>query len=213
MGKSKSEILIEYLIETYKPEAIITYGSFGDGSFNENSDFDALVIADHAKYHDASMVDDTVLDVFVYPAETFEKDYDPEEYLQIFDGKIVLDKNGIGEGLKNHINDYIDSLPSKFDEEIKQELDWCEKMLARTVREDEEGLFRWHWLLTDSLEIYCDIKGIHYFGPKKTLRKMKNEDPRAFTIYSRALKDFNKDSLKEWISHINEIYNGPRGRG
>ena len=80
MGKSKSEIIIEYLIETYKPEAIITYGSFGDGSFNENSDFDALVIADHAKYHDSSMVDDTVLDVFVYPAETFEKDYDPEEY-------------------------------------------------------------------------------------------------------------------------------------
>lgn len=213
MGKSKSEIIIEYLIETYKPEAIITYGSFGDGSFNENSDFDALVIAGHAKYHDASMVDDIVLDVFVYPAETFEKDYDPEEYLQIFDGKIVLDKNGIGEGLKNHINDYIDSLPSKSDEEIRQELDWCEKMLARTVREDEEGLFRWHWLLTDSLEIYCDIKGIHYFGPKKTLRKMKNEDPRAFSIYSRALKDFDKDSLKEWISHINEIYNGPRRRG
>ena len=107
MGKSKTEIITEYLIETYKPEAIITYGSFGDGSFNENSDFDALVIADHAKYHDASVVDNTVLDVFVYPVETFEEDYDPEEFMQIFDGEIVLDKNGIGEGLKKRINDYI----------------------------------------------------------------------------------------------------------
>ena len=119
MSKSKTEIITEYLIETYKPEAIITYGSFGDGSFNENSDFDALVIADHAKYHDASVVDNTVLDGFVYPVETFEEDYDPEEFMQIFDGEIVLDKNGIGEGLKKRINDYIDSLPSKYDEEIR----------------------------------------------------------------------------------------------
>ena len=90
MGKSKTEIITEYLIETYKPEAIITYGSFGDGSFNENSDFDALVIADHAKYHDVSVVDNTVLDVFVYPVETFEADYDPEEFMQIFDdGRMV----------------------------------------------------------------------------------------------------------------------------
>ena len=113
MGKSKTEIITEYLIETYKPEAIITYGSFGDGSFNENSDFDALVIADHAKYHDVSVVDNTVLDVFVYPVETFEADYDPEEFMQIFDGNVVLDKNGIGEGLKKRINDSIDSPGSK----------------------------------------------------------------------------------------------------
>lgn len=205
MGKSKTEIITEYLIETYKPEAIITYGSFGDGSFNENSDFDALVIADHAKYHDVSVVDNTVLDVFVYPAETFEEDYDPEEFMQIFDGEIVLDKNGIGEGLKKNINDYIDSLPSKSDEEIRRELDWCEKMLARTVREDEEGFFRWHWLLVDSIEIYCDIKDIHYFGPKKTLRKMKNDDRGAFAIYSKALKELNKDSLREWVSYLNDI--------
>ena len=205
MSKSKTEIITECLIETYKPEAIITYGSFGDGSFNENSDFDALVIADYAKYHDVSVVDNTVLDVFVYPAETFEEDYDPEEFMQIFDGEIVLDKNGIGEGLKKNINDYIDSLPSKSDEEIRQELDWCEKMLARTVREDEEGFFRWHWLLVDSIEIYCDIKGIHYFGPKKTLRKMKNDDRGAFAIYSKALKELNKDSLREWVSYLNDI--------
>ncbi|MBO4807459.1 MAG: nucleotidyltransferase domain-containing protein [Lachnospiraceae bacterium] len=205
MGKSKTEIITEYLIETYKPEAIITYGSFGDGSFNENSDFDALVIADHAKYHDVSVVDNTVLDVFVYPVETFEADYDPEEFMQIFDGNVVLDKNGIGEGLKKRINDYIDSLASKSDEEIRQELDWCEKMLARTVREDEEGFFRWHWLLVDSIEIYCDIKGIRYFGPKKTLRKMKNDDRGAFAIYSKALKELNKDSLREWISYLNDI--------
>lgn len=37
--------IIDYLKETYQPEAIIAYGSFADGSANSNSDFDALVIA------------------------------------------------------------------------------------------------------------------------------------------------------------------------
>ena len=57
----------------------------------------------------------------------------------------------------------------------------------------------------DSIEIYCDIKGIHYFGPKKTLRKMKNDDRGAFAIYSKALKELNKDSLREWVSYLNDI--------
>ena len=43
------------------------------------------------------------------------------------------------------------------------------RMLLRTMRGDVEGYYRWHWLLCDSLEIYFDIKGIHYYGPKKQL--------------------------------------------
>ena len=90
----KEKKIIEYLIKTYDPESIITYGSFGDGSANENSDFDALVIAGCEKRHDDSVVDNTVLDVFVYPSDTFSSGYDPQEFEQIFDGNIVLDKYG-----------------------------------------------------------------------------------------------------------------------
>ena len=32
----------------------------------------------------------------------------------------------------------------------------CKKMLLRTLRSDAEGLYRWHWVLIDSLEIFCD---------------------------------------------------------
>jgi len=56
-----SDRVIEYLKETYQPDAIITYGSFADGTANENSDFDALVIADNKKRHDASVIDSTTL--------------------------------------------------------------------------------------------------------------------------------------------------------
>lgn len=62
--------------------------------------FDALIIAGEEKTHDSSIVDGAVLDVFVYPAETFSADYDPEEFVQVWDGKIVLDEHGIAGQLK-----------------------------------------------------------------------------------------------------------------
>ena len=51
--------------------------------------FDALIIAGKEKAHDSSIVDGVVLDVFVYPTETFSADYDPEEFVQVWDGKTV----------------------------------------------------------------------------------------------------------------------------
>lgn len=63
-------------------------------------DFDALIIAGKEKAHDSSIVDGVVLDVFVYPTERFSADYDPEEFVQVWDGKIVLDEHGIAGQLK-----------------------------------------------------------------------------------------------------------------
>ena len=54
----KRDTIIKYLIETYSPDAIIVYGSFVDGSANEHSDFDALVIANSSKKHDSSVIED-----------------------------------------------------------------------------------------------------------------------------------------------------------
>lgn len=62
--------------------------------------FDALIIAGKEKAHDSSIVDGVVLDVFVYPTERFSADYDPEEFVQVWDGKIVLDEHGIAGQLK-----------------------------------------------------------------------------------------------------------------
>ena len=57
------EKILEYLVEKYQPEGMIVYGSFADDSYNENSDFDVLVIASGEKRHDASVVDGTVLGI------------------------------------------------------------------------------------------------------------------------------------------------------
>ena len=99
----RQDAIIQYLKDTYHPEGMIAYGSFADGSANEHSDFDALVIGGSLKKHDSSVIGGTVLDVFVYPAETFQKPYDPEEFVQIFDGSILLDENGLAAALKARV--------------------------------------------------------------------------------------------------------------
>ena len=191
--------IVGYLMETYNPEALLLYGSFVDGSANEHSDFDALVIADHLEIHDTSTIGGTALDVFVYPPEAFLGEYDPEDFVQVYDGRIVLDRHGAAEGLLRRVRDYVAAQPKKAGDELRQALDWCEKMLSRTLRQDAEGWYRWHWLLVDSLEIYCDLRGLYYRGPKKALRQMETTDGEAFRVYTRALRELDRERLAEWI--------------
>ena len=198
--------IIDYLKKTYQPESIIVYGSFADGSANLNSDFDALIIAGKEKLHDSSFVDGVVLDVFIYPPDQFLSEYDPAEFAQVWDGKIILDKNGMCGLRKKNVLDYIEHIPLKTAKDVSQEIKWCEKMLLRTMRGDVEGYYRWHWLLCDSLEIYFDIKGIHYYGPKKALHFMEESDSEAFHIYSKALLEFNQEGLSDWINYLKTIF-------
>ena len=127
------------LFEEDVSDAVIVYGSFADGSANLNSDFDALIIAGKEKAHDSSIVDGVVLDVFVYPAETFSADYDPEEFVQVWDGKIVLDEHGIAGQLKAKVLDYIEHLPKKTVTEVAQEVEWPKKTLRLMEKSDAEA--------------------------------------------------------------------------
>ena len=152
--------------------------------------------------HDASVIDGIILDVFIYPIDMFRSEYAPKEFVQVWDGKIIMDKNGVADHLQKRVISYIQSTPPKSADEIQQEISWCEKMVSRTVRNDAEGYYRWHWVLFDSLEIYCDIKGLYYYGPKKALRLMQQTDEEAFQIYSKALKVFERKHLSEWVSYL-----------
>lgn len=192
--------IIAYLQTKYDPAAILVYGSFADGTQNENSDFDALVLSPtHREFHDTSFVGGTQLDVFVYPLSLFQGAYQPETFLQIHGGIVVMDTEGLGHALLKQVEDYVKALPGKTPEEQEGELRWCRKMLLRAKRPDAKGAYRWHWLLTDSLEIFCDIAGCPYLGPKKSLRLLEKQFPEAYRCYTRALMDFRYDTLKAWI--------------
>ena len=197
------ERVIKYIKDKYNPLCIILYGSYADGTNNLNSDFDALVIAaDHEQFHDTSFVDGVPLDVFVYPSMYFEGEYECEDFVQIHDGRIITDSNGIGKTLQENVRAYLRKLPVKSSEEIQASVDWCVKMFERAKRGDCEGMFRWHWVLIDSLEIFCDIMHHPYFGPKKTLKWMEENHPKSFDCYKKALQNLDMECLEEWVNLI-----------
>lgn len=203
--------IIRYLKEKYAPYTVIVYGSYADGTNRDNSDFDALVILKSGEQaHDVSFVGKTQLDVFVYPLAYFNAEFDPEPFVQICDGIIVWDTENYGLRLKEKIASYIDSLPCKTEAEIEEELAWLQKMLLRTQRRDAEGMFRGHWLLVDSLSIFCDIQRHPYQGPKKSLAWMEKEYPEAFSCYSDALFSFHSEALERWVECLALCASHPR---
>ena len=198
--------IITYLIETYHPLAILVYGSYADGSNNANSDFDALVISrDHPQHHDVSFAGGIQLDIFVYPRSFFLGDINHENFLQLFDSQVVFDTEGLGQGLKDQVLDYLSNLPRKSANEIEANIAWCRKMLLRAARGDAEGMFRWHWLLTDSLEVFCDAVGQFYFGPKKSLKWMAKEHPAAYERYAKALFSLDYQAAREWVECLEAL--------
>lgn len=201
------EQIIEYIKQKYSPLSIIVYGSYANGTNNLNSDFDALVISQHhSQFHDTSFVNGVQLDVFVYPNSYFDIDYDLADFVRIFDGKIIADADGKGQALQSRVLDYMQNRPSKTSEEIRADIDWCVKMFERVKRCDAEGMFRWHWVLIDSLEIFCDAVHHPYLGPKKSLSWMKKNHPKAFDCYEKALSDFSTESLSDWISYLKNMH-------
>uniref|UniRef100_UPI0040571690 nucleotidyltransferase domain-containing protein n=1 Tax=Acetatifactor sp. TaxID=1872090 RepID=UPI0040571690 len=202
------EQIIEYIKQKYNPLSIILYGSYANGTNNLNSDFDSLVISyDHEQFHDTSFVNGLQLDVFVYPASYFDEDFDCNDFVQIYDGKIIMDSDEKGKTLQTKVLSYLQKRPQKSKAEIEASVDWCAKMLARAKRYDTEGMFRWHWVLIDSLEIFCDIMKHPYFGPKKSLKWMEENHPVAFTCYKKALEDFGMDTLENWIAYLKNAIN------
>ena len=197
------EKIISYIQQTYDPLSIILYGSYASGTNNLNSDFDSLVIShDHEQFHDTSFVNGIQLDVFVYPASYFDGSFDCNEFIHIFDGKILVDHDERGKTLQTKVRSYLQNRPQKSKAELDASVDWCVKMLARVRRYDAEGMFRWHWVLIDSLEIFCDIMRHPYLGPKKSLKWMEENHPSAFACYKKALEGFSMDSLENWIAYI-----------
>lgn len=199
--------IIEALREKYRPLGIAVYGSFADGSNNQNSDFDALLLLpDGETRHDDSVLFGTELDVWLYGAAHFAAPYDAEDFLQLHDSVIVEDATGRLSALRAEVNAHIESAPQKTEAENAQSLSWCRKMLRRTERGDAEGCYRLHWLLTDSLSIYYDLRGEYYFGPKKALRRMAKTAPDDAAVYERALHEPSPENLAAWVGVLEETF-------
>lgn len=196
------ESLLNALYAAYAPEVLILYGSYADGTNGADSDFDALILSDHAPHHDVSVVEGVQMDVWVYPADYFAQDDALSEVIQIADGVLVHDPHGRGAALQSRVRAMLAAQQGKSAEENAEALAWCRKMLRRTARMDAEGMFRWHWLLTESLEIACDLLHQPYPGPKKALRWLEQHHPALHAVYARALAEWTQEALTEWVNTL-----------
>ena len=121
-------------------------------------------------------MDGVVLDVFVYPTETFSADYDPVEFVQVWDGKIVLDEHGIAGQLKAKVLDYIEHLPKKTATEVAQEVEWPKKTLRLMEKSDAEAFGLYAKALREfdreSLSAWIDyLKSMVNIRPDGTLKR------------------------------------------
>lgn len=200
----KQEQIVNFLKQKYQPIAFVLYGSFAEGTENEQSDFDAILIYQGEDVHENSFFETTQLDVFCYSKKSMEKDFEPQNFPQLYGAKILIDTEGLAKGLQEQVEEWIQSQTRKSLLELEFEVNWCEKMLVRAYREDAEGFFRRYWLLVDSLQIYMDILGEYYFGSKKALKFLAEKEETAYFIYEQALKDNSLLSLERWINYIKQ---------
>jgi len=195
----------QYLINKYECHLIILYGSYSRGDYTKESDVDLLCFSNR-KYtgNDTSIQNGLQLDAWIYNTKTMKA---PREYLHVTDGKIIHDQNNSGRNFLESIMQIYKKGPKLLNESEKQFLkSWLIKMLERSEKNDSEGNYRFHWMLKDSLEIYFNIKGLWFLGPKKSFKWLQTNDIRAYKLFTAAFnKNVRYPDVKLLLDYINEL--------
>lgn len=195
--------VISYLITKYSPLAIVVYGSFASGTNDSSSDFDAVVITkDTERMYDGSLIHGITLDVYIFPESAVANCRENMDVRRLCDGLVVLDTNGIGERLVQAGRDYYAERHIKTLSENRTMVNWCVTMCERARRNDAEGAYRRHLLLTASLEICFDILEEPFKGPKKSIARFRELFPHHAAIYERALLEDDMQAVEDWVNEL-----------
>ena len=194
-----------HLKQKYNCHTIILYGSYSRGDYTEESDLDVICFSDRADHkNDVELFEGKQLDVWVYNTDKINN---PEEFLRVHRGKVLLNDRGLAEKFLSEIENVYKDGPKKLSEEEKVFLkSWLRKMYLRSNKNDIEGNYRYYWLLKDSLEIYFELKGLWYLGPKKSFSWLKKNDNFAYHLFENAFgKNGNMQEVEQLLDYLNEI--------
>jgi predicted nucleotidyltransferase len=195
----------KYLIQKYNCHTIILYGSYSRGDFTEESDLDIVCFSDITEEkNDLESFEGKQLDVWIYNTKKMDN---PEQFLRVYKGEILLNDWGVAENFLSKIQKIYNNGPKKLSNEEKDFLkSWLRKMYLRSNKNDIEGDYRFHWMLKDSLEIYFELKGLWYLGPKSSFNWLKENDVMVYDFFTNALaKDAKKSNIEELLDYINGI--------
>lgn len=201
MDKELLLIKVQAHLEKYNCHTYILYGSYSSGDYTEESDIDIVSFADDAEEtNHVEYVEGKQLDLWIYNTS---KMAEPEQFLRINNGTILLDEKGMARKFLLEIQKIVDKGPEKLSSSQKDFLkSWLRKMYRRAQKNDLEGNYRLHWMLKDSLEIYFEFKGEWYPGPKKAFAWLLEHDEAAYHLFEEVYK---KDAGPEAIEHLLEF--------
>lgn len=193
--------IIAYLKENYDPLTIAVYGSYADGTYDPYSDFDCLLIVKSKdRMHDDTIIDGVLLDCFLYSEQEMEQE-NIETFIPLYDAKLVYD-TGMGQAVQSKVRNYVQSHSMHNPEEKHFLVSWIKKTLKRMEKSDTEGHFRAIAFLAESLEDYCILRDRFYFGSKKTIRFLQEEDVQGFLLFRKAITIRSNEAIMEWAKYI-----------
>ncbi|MBD7965863.1 nucleotidyltransferase domain-containing protein [Fictibacillus norfolkensis] len=195
-----------YLLKKYDCHTIILYGSYSRGDHTKESDVDLICFSDSVTEdrNEVEFIDGKQLDAWIYPTEKMKQS---EPFLRVHKGEIWINKKGLAEDFLTGIQNTFEQGPKQLtDDEKDFQKSWLKKMQVRSAKNDIEGNYRFHWMLKDSLEIYFELKGEWFLGPKVSFRWLKENDPMALNLFERALAAGSTDkSTKKLIDYLCEL--------
>ncbi len=193
------------LQEKYNPHTIILYGSRARGDYTPSSDIDVVCFVEGATpIEDARDFEGFYLDAWVYSSNAMSATTD--EFLRFADGYCLYDSAGCGEAFLKELQQRIEQGPKQLSSaEIQHTKQWVYKMLERARSSDVESLYRRYWLAVDLLQIYFDLRGQWYFGPKKSLAWLREHDFIGYQLFSQvyehSIKFEDLGKLSEYVTN------------
>ena len=74
--------------------------------------------------------------------------------------------------------------------------------MRRMQKGDDEGSYRAFLFLSESLEDYCSLHDLFYFGSKKTIALLKQDDPAGYERFRRAVTARTDDAIRAWAEYV-----------
>jgi hypothetical protein len=198
-----SRVVID-LQEKYKPHTIILYGSRAREDFTPSSDIVVCFVNGATPIQDAREFEGFYLDAWVYGSDAMSASTD--ELLRVADGYCLYDCEGHGEAFLKQLQQRIEQGPKLLSSSERQHTkQWVDKMLERAKSSDVESLYRRYWLAVDLLQIYFDLRGQWYWGPKKSLIWLREHDSIGYhlfsQVYERGIRFDDLGKLSEYVTN------------
>ena len=189
------ERILEYLKNTYSPISILVYGSFADGTNDETSDFDCmLIVPEKEREHDDAVINGIQLDCFIFTEAELQSE-EIDAFLTAYNSHIVLD-NGIGAELKRRVHAYVEGNSRTPQEEKDFLKSWIRKTVRRIAKNDDEGNMRAVSFLAESLTDYCMLRDMFYLGSKKAISYLREADAEGYSLFHAAVCLRSNETIK-----------------